>query len=648
MGRSQRVRRAAAVGLAVVLLALTALSVLGAARTRGSAQTAGRSAMLAEAYNRAYNAVAAEESLERKYRLEPGPDVRERHRQAGADLHQALNDVSLRGTSDDRMRVASLESMHGDYVTAISRMFTAVDAGDPATALLIDNNEVDPTFTRISDVVQAATDAHARAAQQTLRDLHRVESVVFVTTVAGFAVGLALLAVFTAVTVGYQRALLRQSAESRRRALHDDLTGSGNRVLLAERLADLPGAGGDVAVLTLDLDRFKEVNDALGHTHGDDLLRQVAQRVEATVRTGDTVARLSADEFAVLLPATGADEALALAGRLTDELHRSFVVGGISVDVETSIGAAASTGPGATGALLRHAEIARYAAKEAKTGAVLYAPDMHSGDTARLQLLGDLRRALDATDQLELHYQPKIDLRSGAACGAEALLRWQHPVRGAVSPAEFIPIAETTGLINRLTLHVLRHAVKQGRAWLDADRPTAIAVNLSPRCLLDPQLVEQITGLLHEVDLPATLLRLEVTETAVMANPALALTTLNRLHGLGISLSIDDFGTGYSSLSYLRRLPIDELKIDRSFVFAMDSNANDAALVRGAVDLGHNLGLTVVAEGVETAAHVAALRQLGCDLAQGFHYARPMPAAVLTDWLEQQPAHPGTDVLAIS
>jgi diguanylate cyclase (GGDEF)-like protein len=646
VGGSQRVRRAAAIGLACVLLALTALSVLGAAGTRRSAQAACRSALLADAYQRALTAVAAEESLERKYRLEPGAEVRDRHRQTHDDLQRALDDVYARGTSGDRALVTSLRSLHANYVTAVSRMFTAVDAHQPATALRIDHDEVDPAFEHISELVQAATQAHARTARQALRELHGVESVVFATTIAGFAVGLALLAAFIVITVGYQRALLRQTADSRRRALHDDLTGLANRVLLQERLTGAVRAGDEVAVLILDLDRFKEVNDALGHAYGDDLLRAVAQRALATVRPGDVVARLSGDEFAVLLPGGAASDALALAERLTAELHRSFLIGGVTVDVETSIGVAASTGPEACDTLLRDAEIARYAAKEAKTGAVLYSPDMHSGDAARLRLLGDLRRALEATDQLELYYQPKIDLKSGALCGAEALLRWHHPRREAVSPADFIPVAETTGLINGLTSYVLRQAIGQCRVWLDDDRSIAIAVNLSPRCLLDPLLVEQITGLLHEFGLPAALLRLEVTETAVMANPALALRTLTRLHELGVKLSLDDFGTGYSSMAYLKRLPIDELKVDSSFVLGMDSDPNDAVLVRGAIDLGHNLGLTVVAEGVEAATHVAALGRLGCDLAQGFHYARPMPAAAFTDWLRRRPTHPATDLLA--
>jgi EAL domain-containing protein (putative c-di-GMP-specific phosphodiesterase class I) len=250
-----------------------------------------------------------------------------------------------------------------------------------------------------------------------------------------------------------------------------------------------------------------------------------------------------------------------------------------------------------------------------------------------LLLLGDLRRAIDEPDQLVLHYQPKVSLDVNQVCGVEALVRWHHPTRGTVSPGEFIPVAETTGLINQLTDHVLRVAVEQARSWLDAGLVIPIAVNLSPRCLLDTTLLERVRRLLSEHELPPGMLRLEVTETAVMANPALALSTLTGLHSLGVKLSIDDYGTGYSSMAYLRRLPVDELKVDRSFVLNMTENDNDAILVRSAIDLGHNLGLSVVAEGVEGAEHVAALSELSCDIAQGFHYARPMPAADLEDWM---------------
>jgi diguanylate cyclase len=639
------------VGLAVILLALTTLSVLGAASTRRSADSASRSAMLSAAYNRAHTAVAAEESLERKYRLEPSADVRRRHRAAGDALQSALLDVYQHGTGDDRALVDSLRAQHGGYVVAIERLFTAVDAGDAAAVLRIDNDEVDPAFDRISELVEVATDEHARAATDALRRLHRVEGIVFGTTIAGFAVGLALLAAFSVVAIGYQRQLLREAAQSRHRALHDTLTGLPNRALLNERLAlalARPGAG-SLAVLILDLDRFKEVNDTLGHQYGDELLRQVAQRACDTLRTSDTVARLAGDEFAVLLPDTTGPDALALAERLIAEIHRSFAIGNVTVDVEASVGVAVATDTDTPETLLRCADIAMYAAKDAKTGAVLYREEMHAEDSSRLLLLGDLRRALDVTDQLRLHYQPKVSLGSGGLCGVEALVRWQHPVRGLISPADFIPIAETTGLINRLTSHVLRLAIRQARAWLDDGLAIPVAVNLSPRCLLDPALVTQVTDLLREFDLPTHLLRLEVTETAVMADPRLAMTTLNQLHDLGIKLSIDDYGTGYSSMAYLKRLPVDELKVDRTFVLNIDSDQDDAKLVRGAIDLGHNLGLTVVAEGVEGAAHVAALHQLGCDVAQGFHYARPMPPNDLADWLRAHGMTPSTaEISAVS
>ena len=638
MGHYQRVRRNAVVVLAFILLALTALSVIGAASTRRSADTATRSAALAEAYNRAHDAVAAEESLERKYRLEPSPGVRARHRTAADQLQVALTDVYERGTADDRALVGTLRVLHAGYVTAIQRMFVAVDAGQAAKVLRIDNNEVDPAFEKISGLVQEATDAHARTAATALRRLHRVEGIVFGTTIAGFAVGLALLAAFTVVAVGYQRALVRQAEDSRHRALHDSLTGLPNRVLLNDRLtqalADARRTGTGVAVMLLDLDRFKMVNDTLGHQYGDELLRQVAGRTSATVRPADTVARLSGDEFAVLLPGSDGPAAMALAGRLLGEVHRSFVIDEVTVDVEASVGVALAPAHADTAdTVLRCADIAMYAAKDTKTGAVLYRPEMHTEDASRLLLLGDLRRALDAVDQLTVHYQPKVTLRSGEVIGVEALVRWQHPVRGVIPPAAFVPMAETTGLINRLNAYVLRMSIGQARAWLDDGMSLPVAVNLSPRCLLDPGLVRQVDALLHEFRLPPGLLRLEVTETAVMANPGVAVATLTQLHELGIHLSIDDYGTGYSSMAYLKRLPVDELKVDRTFVLTMDADRNDAMLVRGAIDLGHNLGLTVVAEGVESPAHVAALRQLGCDIAQGYHYGHPMPPGEMAGWL---------------
>jgi diguanylate cyclase (GGDEF)-like protein len=386
--------------------------------------------------------------------------------------------------------------------------------------------------------------------------------------------------------------------------------------------------------MVLDVDRFKEVNDTLGHRYGDDLLRDVAGRLGAVLREADTVARLAGDEFAVLLPGVGAERGRDLANRMLRELHRSFLLGDVTVDIEISIGVAVAPEHGdAVDDLMRHADLAMHAAKDTKTGIVMYDPNTLVQQPTRLLLLGELRRALDREGELALHYQPKVGLHLGQLCGVEALVRWNHPERGSVPPAEFIPVAESTGLINKLTVHVLDMALAQVRAWLDAGREIPVAVNVSARCLLDTEMLGRIRDMLVRHGVPARLLRLEVTETAVMVNPTLAMETLTGLHDLGVRLSIDDYGTGYSSMAYLKRLPVDELKVDRSFVLNMTSNDNDAILVRSAIDLGHNLGLAVVAEGVEGADHVAALRDLGCDVAQGYHFARPMPPEQFAQWL---------------
>ncbi|TFV67151.1 EAL domain-containing protein [Blastococcus sp. CT_GayMR20] len=276
-----------------------------------------------------------------------------------------------------------------------------------------------------------------------------------------------------------------------------------------------------------------------------------------------------------------------------------------------------------------------YVAKEMKAGAVVFEPTEHVTAPSRITVLGDLRRALEGTEELFLNYQPKYTLDGERIEGLEALLRWQHPTEGLIPPGEFIPVAEGTGIILRLTERVLDLALAQMRCWLDAGHAVPVAVNLSTRCLLDAGLPDLVQRLLAEHGVPAALLRLEVTESAVMGDAARCMEVLQRLHDLGVKLSIDDFGTGYSSMAYLRRLPVDELKIDRSFVLGMTTTAADAVLVRTAIDLGHNLGLTVVAEGVEGAEHVTALRALGCDIAQGFHYARPMAAERMSELLDR-------------
>jgi len=430
--------------------------------------------------------------------------------------------------------------------------------------------------------------------------------------------------------------------ELTRQAFSDQLTGLPNRALLHDRTEQairLAGRHGLVAaLLLLDLDRFKEVNDTLGHHHGDLLLQQVAERLQGSMRDSDTVARLGGDEFAVLLPKVASvQDAAGVADKLSAAIEAPFTVDGLTLDVEASIGVAAYPDHGASAnELLQRADVAMYAAKAAHLSYVVYDPALDRHSPRRLGLLGQLRRAL-AAGELVVHYQPKAEVRSGRIIGVEALVRWQHPEYGLLGPGEFVPLAETTGLIRPLTSYVLEAALCQCRGWLDAGRDLSVAVNLSTRCLLDLALPDQIIGLLEDTAVAPERLVLEITESSIMTDPARALEILNRLHALGVQLAIDDFGTGYSSMAYLKSLPVQELKVDRSFVQHLRDNQSDAVIVRSTVDLGHNLGLRVVAEGVEDEATLGELASLGCDSVQGYYLAKPMPEAELVAWLAAQP-----------
>lgn len=422
-------------------------------------------------------------------------------------------------------------------------------------------------------------------------------------------------------------------------AQHDALTGLPNRELLSTRLvevlAESRAKGAKTGLLLIDLDKFKEVNDTLGHACGDQLLAQIGPRLlAAALRENDMVARLSGDEFAVLLPdLAGVEAAVVVAERVLTALHTPFPVGDTSADVAASVGVAVAPEHGSTPTdLLRHADTAMYEAKEAAAGVAVYEPDRAERTPTRFGLLGQLRRALDR-NELVVYYQPKVDVNTGALAGVEALVRWHHPERGLLLPTEFIPVAETTGLIHRLTNHVLDIALAQARAWAQAGVTVPVAVNLSARCLHDTALPGRVLAALSRHGVPAHSLCLEITESSIMRDPEGALAVLNELAASGIRLSLDDFGTGYSSMTYLRQLPVTELKVDRSFVSDLAAEESDAVLVRSAVDLGHNLGLSVVAEGVEDAPTLSALQRLGCDVAQGFYVAEPLTAGDFADWV---------------
>jgi diguanylate cyclase (GGDEF)-like protein len=425
--------------------------------------------------------------------------------------------------------------------------------------------------------------------------------------------------------------LQRHVAETQHQALHDALTGLPNRALFREgvkaAIDSVGRRGGRVSILLMDLDRFKEVNDTLGHHNGDLLLQAVAERLLATIRPEDLVARLGGDEFAVLVTNAVSHETVgALAERIVESLTTPFVVQDMTLEVGASIGIAMFPDHGSdVDTLVQRADVAMYQAKSSLRGHQLYAPELDSYSPTRLLLLGDLRKAIEDRD-LFVAFQPKVDVQTGAVVGAEALARWAHPGRGLVPPDEFIPIAEHTGLLRPLTLLVLESAIEQCARWRAAGHDIGVAVNLSVRNLLDAELPDDVARLLARFGLPASALELEITETALVADPGRTYAVLHRLHELGAGISIDDFGTGYSSLSYLRRMPVDEVKIDKSFVIGMIADENDALIVRSTIDLCVNLGLRVVAEGVESLEIRRRLMDLGCHVAQGFYFGGPVAA----------------------
>jgi diguanylate cyclase (GGDEF)-like protein len=456
-------------------------------------------------------------------------------------------------------------------------------------------------------------------------------------------VGLGLLWVaLSRIVLTASRRLRRRNAESRYQARHDALTGLPNRVLFGESLKLALNAARrartNAAVLLLDFDRFKEINDTLGHSSGDTLLRQVGPRLGPMLGEADTVARLGGDEFAICLTETATTEAaLAVASEIRRVLASPFDVGGLAVDLEVSIGVAMFPEHGEDAeTLLRRADVAMYRAKSMAAGIELYDPDHDGHSRERLNLVGDLRRAIEGGG-LVLHYQPKIDLRTDRTDSVEGLVRWEHPTRGLVYPDEFIPLAEHTGLIRPLTDLVIDEALRQCSVWRAEGIELAVAVNLSVRTLHDLQLPDRVHHALVRHRLPASALQLEITESTLMVDPERAIEVVRRLHRQGIQFAIDDFGTGYSSLAYLQRLPVAAIKIDKSFVVGLGKHGtDDDVIVRSTIHLARNLGIQVVAEGVETDRARQRLVELGCDVAQGYLLCRPMPPDELSEWVHQR------------
>ncbi|HEX9969362.1 MAG TPA: EAL domain-containing protein, partial [Acidimicrobiales bacterium] len=424
------------------------------------------------------------------------------------------------------------------------------------------------------------------------------------------------------------------AAESEYQSLHDALTGLPNRTLFARRLDERLAEGQPAGVLLLDLDGFKDVNDTLGHEHGDLLLHQVAERLRAVLRQSDTIARLGGDEFAVLVPdITATEGAVGVARGLVSALEAPFDVADVSVEIGASIGVALAPDHGTDAAtLLQRADVAMYVAKGNQSDVEVYDGELDAHTPERLALVGELRQAI-AEGSLEVYYQPQIDLGTGAVLGAEALVRWQHPTRGFLPPDEFVPVAERTGLVGPLTELVLTTALAECARWRRTGGPERISVNLSARSLMHPSLPDDVRRLLAEAGLPASALCLELTETSILLEPRRTVPVLQRLTEIGVTIAIDDFGTGHSSLAYLKQLPVGEIKIDKSFVMTMASDRSDEAIVCSIIGLAANLNLPVVAEGVETQALAQRLKLAGCRVAQGYGFSRPVPAAAFDAWL---------------
>jgi diguanylate cyclase (GGDEF)-like protein/PAS domain S-box-containing protein len=764
--------RLASVALALVLALLSASALLGAFFSYRSGTETKQATEISEAFEQGRFFVGAEESLERKYRLEPSSEVRELHKQAGASMLASLAHALSLGDKDDLPLIEDMFAKHKTYLLAVARMFAAIDAGDMALAGKIDSDETDPTFSALETQVDAAALSHRIDAALHLKNLADIQKTVLVATPIVFVVGIGLVVFFWSLlglyrrkveegvtreaiavrhseqrfrslvqnasdvvlicspagTITYQsptaetawgyteggllaialhdlvhvgdqpalRDLLMQleiaprttrSAELRirtapgawaqvnliltnlldepaiagfvatardiaerkafeeqltNRAFYDSLTGLPNRALFRDRLDQALARGerrdGSVGLLFLDLDNFKQINDSLGHQMGDKLLAEAAVRLLACVRVENTVARLGGDEFVILLEhLTGSAEAVLVADRIAQQFSRPFQLENRECRTTVSIGialAGAEREPADN--ILRNADVAMYRAKsDGKSRYVIFDASMQTNTLARLDLENDLRRAIER-GELRVHYQPIVVLKSGQVIEVEALVRWQHPTRGLLAPGEFISIAEETGLIIQLGQWVLEAACRQVALWqvqFPAFPALMLSVNLSPLQFQQITLVSDIQRTLKETGLAPANLTLEITEGTIMRDVDTTIATLWQLKEMGIHLAIDDFGTGYSSLAYLKRLPLDVLKIDRSFVSGIGRDQEDTAITRAIISLAKSLRLSITGEGIETPEQVALLQDWACDRGQGYLFARPLNDEGLTELL---------------
>jgi diguanylate cyclase len=622
-----------------VLFALGAFTTWGNIQTTRATATQSAALRLDTWFTEARNAVSLEEMHARQYQLEPSVAARARYIRAAAAVEEALHPVKRFGPGQARVDAERLLASQAIYRGAADQLIEMVTDRDPA-ALQFDRLEVTPAYYTLQTEIDRVSRAYHSQAERQVADLRALQVRMLIGTVLGFAAGLTLVGVIWRVVLGYQRRLLEHADASQHLALHDPLTSLPNRTLFRERLdaaltalADSPDR--QLAVMIIDLNGFKGVNDTLGHQSGDELLVEASRRLRDVLREGDTVARLGGDEFAVLLPTIpDLNTPREIAERLCGTLRRNFTLRAGKAAVSGSVGVVIGNGDTEAQELLRHADAAMYRAKTSGRGVAHYDPQSDIERPDRMALFADLRTVLDTGDpegQLALHYQPQVRISDATVTAAEALVRWQHPERGLLMPGTFLPIAETGGLEIPLTYHLLGMAVREAVGWWTAGRAMVVAVNVSPQCLLDGEFDARVRATLAEHGLPASLLRLELTESTVMEDPDRALAVLGRVTADGVQVSVDDYGSGFSSLTQLKRLTADELKIDRSFIRDLAVDPEDAVLVHSAIELAHNLDLSVTAEGVEDLEALAMLRALGCDHAQGFALARPVPPEALAE-----------------